>query len=206
VSDRGNSTPGSNKRGWVPPIPGGYWIDTDGKPPKLRPSHLFTLIFVVAALLAAQGPYAEKVAPFGDDFPSWWKVLFVGVTSVLAMLNAVAVTIVLYGMAWRRKGIRFFQHPGHWLVKVGNSPVLDKILAYISIISHKPFLQRLHFHLFLPQGLDRFHRRRRRFQRCHAGHARLHDFCTCDIAAATALAARDRDLIARRWSARTRPG
>jgi hypothetical protein len=69
----------------------------DRKLPKLRLHHLFTLTAVAAALLTAGASHAQSLTSLGDILPSWLGSLLVGMTIISLMMNAVAITFVIYG-------------------------------------------------------------------------------------------------------------
>jgi hypothetical protein len=87
------------------------------QPPRLRLHHLFVLTAVMALLLAINGPqrnynYAGtkyELQPFARTL-----LLVVGITHTI--LSAAALTALGYGVAWYRRGLRFFDQPGHWLL------------------------------------------------------------------------------------------
>jgi hypothetical protein len=82
----------------------------------LRLHHLFALTAVAAVLLAINGPQQNYWGQ-GDFQPprlilalfTLWGVLYV-------LMLSVAVTAVAYGIAWQRRGLVFFDQPGHWLL------------------------------------------------------------------------------------------
>jgi hypothetical protein len=82
---------------------------------QLRLHHFFALTAVMAVLLASRGPIRDfgsrlaLVPQLMHKFMLFWVI-------VHSILTSVAVTIVAYGLAWRRQGIRFFDQPGHWLL------------------------------------------------------------------------------------------
>jgi hypothetical protein len=77
---------------------------------------MFALTAVVAVLLGIIGPRGTVLTDNASPFPQWWQALAVGYSVVHTILSAVAVTFVAYGIAWQRRGIRFFHEPGHWLL------------------------------------------------------------------------------------------
>jgi hypothetical protein len=87
------------------------------QPPRLRLHHLFVLTGVMALLLAINGPqrnfnYAGtkyQLQPFVRSL-----LLVVGITHTI--LAAAALTALGYGIVWYRRGLRFFDQPGHWLL------------------------------------------------------------------------------------------
>jgi hypothetical protein len=88
-----------------------------GLRPQLRLHHFFVLTAVAAALLAASGPQQDWWAGNPGFQPPRIILQLMMVWVVIHMLLvAVAVTAVGYGIAWRRKGIAFFDQPGHWLL------------------------------------------------------------------------------------------
>jgi hypothetical protein len=80
--------------------------------PRLRLHHLLALTAVMALMLAISGP--RDVSSL--EIPRILDVAFVAWGVVYTILASVAITIVLYGIAWRRQGILFFNEPGHWLL------------------------------------------------------------------------------------------
>lgn len=69
----------------------------------------------MAILLAINGPHKD----YGDSKytpPPFLRVTLLGVGVIHTILSATALTAVGYGIAWRRRGLRFFDQPGHWLL------------------------------------------------------------------------------------------
>ena len=81
-------------------------------PQQLRLHHLFTLTAVMALLLALSGPRSVR----GFETPPLVEFIMNGVGVLYTIASSVAITIVIYGLAWKRKGYRFFDQPGHWLM------------------------------------------------------------------------------------------
>jgi hypothetical protein len=84
--------------------------------PKLRLHHFFALTAVAAVLLAVHGqqPNYWENNPFQP--PQWIMTLSMAWLVISDLLVAVALTAVGYGIAWRRRGLLFFDQPGHWLL------------------------------------------------------------------------------------------
>jgi len=80
--------------------------------PRLRLHHLLALTAVMALMLAISGP--RDVSSL--EIPRILDVAFVTLGVVYTILASVAITIVLYGIAWRKQGLLFFNEPGHWLL------------------------------------------------------------------------------------------
>jgi hypothetical protein len=104
--------------GWLPPPPGAEWVAPSKPLPPLRLHHLFSLTAVVAVMLGINGPQQTTEMNMQSPFPSGWQSVLVASGVVYTIMLATAVTIVAYGIAWRRRGVRFFHHPGHWLLVV----------------------------------------------------------------------------------------
>jgi hypothetical protein len=88
--------------------------------PQLRLHHFFTLTAVAAVLLAIQGPQ-QNYWPGTDIEP---PRLFIALTTAWSVLNvlliSIAITAITYGIMWQRRGLLFFDQPGHWLlVEIG---------------------------------------------------------------------------------------
>jgi hypothetical protein len=83
--------------------------------PRLRLHHLLVLTAVMAVLLAINGPmrnYAsDKYKP-----PEFFRILSITLGTAHTLLSAIALTAFGYGIAWHRRGMRFFDQPGHWLL------------------------------------------------------------------------------------------
>jgi hypothetical protein len=84
--------------------------------PQLRLHHFFALTAVAAALLAINTQQTELWKGMGFEPPRAIIQLTTAWMILNALLLAVAVTTVAYGIAWRRKGLAFFDQPGHWLL------------------------------------------------------------------------------------------
>jgi len=104
--------------GWAPPPPGTTWIAESESLPPLRLHHLFSLTAVVAVMLGINGPQQAAQMNAQNPFPRGWQSVLVASNVVYTIMLATAITIVAYGIAWRRRGVRFFHHPGHWLLVV----------------------------------------------------------------------------------------
>jgi hypothetical protein len=104
--------------------------------PRLRLHHLFALTAAMAVLMGISGPQYD----FGDEsvrVPQFLRVIQVAWGILYSMLAAVAVTVVGYGIAWQRHGVRFFDQPGHWLlVEIAVAAVLGLLpqLAYRAMV------------------------------------------------------------------------
>src|SRR5262245_18140124 len=80
--------------------------------PRLRLHHLLVLTAVMAVLLAINGPQRD----YGNYKPSeLFRILSIALGTAHTLLSAVALTALGYGIAWYRRGMRFFDQPGHWL-------------------------------------------------------------------------------------------
>ena len=79
---------------------------------RLRLHHLFALTAVMAVMLAIGGPRDVR----GVETPRLLQTFSITVGIVFTILTSVAITIVAYGIAWRRNGLTFFHQPGHWLL------------------------------------------------------------------------------------------
>jgi hypothetical protein len=107
-----------------------------GNRPQLRLHHLFALTAAMAVLMGISGPQYD----FGDESARVPQLLQFGLVVwgiLYSILAAVAVTIVGYGIAWRRQGIHFFDQPGHWLmVEIAATAVLSLLpqLAYRALV------------------------------------------------------------------------
>jgi hypothetical protein len=81
---------------------------------QLRLQHIFVLTAVMAAMLAVNGPMQASNSDFQ---PSGLMLVFWFTAGTLhTLLSAAALTILGYGIAWYRRGMRFFDQPGHWLL------------------------------------------------------------------------------------------
>lgn len=87
----------------------------DDRPQRLRLHHLFVLTAVMAVLLAINGPLRDKAyANYEPSSAVRMLWLVVGITH--AILTAAALTALGYGIVGYRRGSRFFDQPGHWLL------------------------------------------------------------------------------------------
>ena len=87
----------------------------DSNEPRLRLHHLFVLTAVMAVLLAIQGPRQNYSSGQYQPSPLLMNVMFVlGIANTI--LSATALTILGYGIAGYRRGLRFFNQPGYWLL------------------------------------------------------------------------------------------
>jgi hypothetical protein len=84
--------------------------------PQLRLHHIFALTAVAAVLLAIQGQLPDYWANTGFEPPRWVITSMMAWLVINALIVAVAVTAVAYGIAWQRMGLTFFDQPGHWLL------------------------------------------------------------------------------------------
>jgi hypothetical protein len=87
----------------------------DDRPQRLRLHHLFVLTGVMAVLLAINGPHKEYTSPNYEP-PPLLRVLWLVVGIAHTILSAAALTALGYGIAQYRRGLRFFDQPGHWLL------------------------------------------------------------------------------------------
>jgi len=79
-------------------------------PPPLRIHHILVATVVTAVLLSVnEGLRQNDVGGFSQFFRS-------GMGVVYTISTGLAVTVVLFGVAWRRQGRAFFDQPGHWLL------------------------------------------------------------------------------------------
>jgi hypothetical protein len=88
--------------------------------PQLRLHHFFVLTAVAAVLLAINGPQQNYWA--GADFapPRLFTALMTAWSVLNVMLVSIAITAIAYGIMWQRRGLLFFDQPGHWLlVEIG---------------------------------------------------------------------------------------
>jgi hypothetical protein len=83
--------------------------------PRLRLHHLFALTSVMAVMMGLSGPQYD-FGPQPADVPQLLRIILVCWGLVYSLLTSIAVTIVAYGIAWKRSGARFFDQPGHWLM------------------------------------------------------------------------------------------
>jgi hypothetical protein len=136
-------------RGWAPPPPGAAWTEPSAPLPPLRLHHFFSLTAVTAVLLAMMGPrYANP--QWQMPFPGGPQFVFLGVGILNAIFGAIATTFLIYGFAWRRRGIRFFHQPGHWLiVDISVAAVLS---AVVQLGSRLIFLPLEEQHVALPSA------------------------------------------------------
>jgi hypothetical protein len=84
--------------------------------PQLRLHHFFALTAVAAVLLAINGPQQDYWSNTDFQPPKLVLTLLTAWGVIYVLLIAVAVTAVAYGIAWQRKGLVFFDQPGHWLL------------------------------------------------------------------------------------------
>ncbi len=96
--------------------------------PPLRIHHLLAWTAVTGIMLAGQQGNSFQNAQMPFELPEWWRHAVLGVSALGAMMSAAAVTVVLFGLYWRRHGVRFFYQPGHWLL------VATAVLACASFI------------------------------------------------------------------------
>ena len=66
----------------------------------------------MSVMLAISGPRNMK----GFEVPPIVDFALSGVGVIYTIASSVALTIVAYGLYWRRKGYRFFDQPGHWIL------------------------------------------------------------------------------------------
>lgn len=88
---------------------------TDDAGPQLRLHHLFVLTAVMAVLLAINGPQQQYSSPAYQPSSLLLTITF-GLAVVNTILSATALTALGYGTAGNRRGLRFFDQPGHWLL------------------------------------------------------------------------------------------
>lgn len=87
----------------------------DSNEPRLRLHHLFVLTTVMAMMLAIQGPRQNYASGQYQPSPLLINVMFVlGIANTV--LSSAALTVLGYGIAGYRRGLRFFNQPGHWLL------------------------------------------------------------------------------------------
>jgi hypothetical protein len=104
--------------GWAPPSPGGNWPEPDGRP-RLRLQHMFAYTAMAALLMALGDPRMQLDVQSPNmrfEFLPWQRAAMVGLWIVNTLLSAAVLTCLAYGFAWRRRGLPFWQHPGHWLL------------------------------------------------------------------------------------------
>ncbi len=88
-----------------------------GQPPRLRLHHLFVLTAVMALLLAINGPQRSyNYAGTKYQVQPVIRTLLLVIGIMHTILSATALTALGYGIAWYRRGLRFFDQPGHWLL------------------------------------------------------------------------------------------
>jgi hypothetical protein len=82
---------------------------------RLRLHHLFVLTAVMAVLLAINGPHRSyETANYQPTPLLRMSQLIVGIAHTI--LSATALTALGYGIVWYRRGLPFFNQPGHWLL------------------------------------------------------------------------------------------
>jgi hypothetical protein len=79
-------------------------------PPPLRLHHFFVATAVIALLLSVNTWLRD------NDTRSFSGFMMSGQGVVYTIVTGLALTLVLYGAAWRREGRAFFDLPGHWLL------------------------------------------------------------------------------------------
>lgn len=83
--------------------------------PRLRLHHLLVLTAVMAVLLAINGP-ERNYGNVNYKPPQFFRISSLALGTAHTLLSAVALTALGYGIAWHRRGMRFFDQPGHWLL------------------------------------------------------------------------------------------
>jgi hypothetical protein len=109
-------------------------LDANVEPtkPQLRLHHFFVLTAVAAALLAVHGQQPNYWQNNAFQPPRWMLTLSMAWLVISDLLIAVAVTAVGYGIAWRRRGLVFFDQPGHWLlVEIAVTGLLSIVPAIV---------------------------------------------------------------------------
>jgi hypothetical protein len=69
----------------------------------------------MAVLLAINGPHKDYSLPNYEPSPIV-RVLWLVSGIAHTLLSAAALTALGYGIVWYRRGLRFFDQPGHWLL------------------------------------------------------------------------------------------
>jgi hypothetical protein len=88
--------------------------------PQLRLHHFFALTAVAAVLLAINGPQQNYWPGTGMEPPRLFIALMTAWSVLNVMLVSMAITTIAYGIMWQRRGLLFFDQPGHWLlVEIG---------------------------------------------------------------------------------------
>ena len=90
-------------------------IQAEDNRTQLRLHHLFALTAVMAVLLAIQGPQRSTTSSQNStpDVPlAFWAIW----GTVFQIFEAVAVTVLAYGIVGYRRGLPFFNQPGHWIL------------------------------------------------------------------------------------------
>ena len=94
--------------------------------PQLRLHHFFAFTAVVAVFFALLSPALSQSTQ--RVIPKFLAALSVGWGMLYAFVLAAAATAVGYGVMWNRRGLTFFDQPGHWqLVEIGVMGVLGLI-------------------------------------------------------------------------------
>ena len=90
-------------------------VDESRELPPIRIHHFLAWTAVMAVMLAAQ-----RAWQFGGaaGMPSALQTKIIAMGTVGSVLSSLAVTIVLFGVYWRRIGLPFFTEPGQWLLVV----------------------------------------------------------------------------------------
>lgn len=90
-------------------------LPTTAPPPQLRLHHLFAFTAVMAVMTAISGPQYKFILQVAE-LPWFARTINLAWGIVDSILKSLAITVVAYGVCWRRRGKRFFREPGHWLL------------------------------------------------------------------------------------------
>jgi hypothetical protein len=103
---------------------------------QLRLHHIFALTAVMSVMLGISGPrynFGQRAA----QIPPLMQVAMTGWGVLHSILTSVAITAVGYGIALRRRGVPFFNQPGHWLmVDISATTVITLIPQVMFRILH----------------------------------------------------------------------
>jgi hypothetical protein len=116
-------------------------LAVDPHPPHLRPPqipplrvyHLLALTAVAAVILTRSRPSFDALSR--SESLRHFQHIFTSVSVAYSFCVSFAITATVFGLLWRRYGINYPFHPGHWLLVVFSASYLLLMLVGIAIPS-----------------------------------------------------------------------